>query len=289
MLERALRAAFADLKLNLLSVFSVAVAFVCLAATLLVLVNVDTVKRRYAQTGHASVYLKAGTTEEARAAVEQALRQAPGVLDVTFVSSEEARREVLKNTNDDALARLPEEAFPASLEVKLAHPDAPDRANELKTLLEQLPDVEGVETYRAWVDRLEKLLSGGVMAALILTLVVLGAVVSVVGSTMRMALSRRSTEVVVLKMVGATDDYVRGPFIVEGALQGGIGALAAVSLLGALFLLLRDALHNAFGELFGVNLHFLPWFTVLGLVLLGALLGAVSALFSMRRLMGEFA
>lgn len=135
MLERALRAAFADLKLNLLSVFNVAVAFVCLAATLLVLVNVDTVKRRYAQTGHASVYLKAGTNEEARAAVEQALRQAPGVLDVTFVSSEEARREVLRSTNDDALARLPEDAFPASLEVKLAHPDAPDRANELKTLL----------------------------------------------------------------------------------------------------------------------------------------------------------
>lgn len=289
MIERALRAALADLKLNLLSMFSVAVAFVCLAATLLVLVNVDMVKRRYAQTGHASVYLKAGTTEAAAAGVEKALRQAPGVLDVTYVSPEAARRDVLKNTNDDALARLPEEAFPASLEVKLTHPDAPDRAGELKTLLEQLPEVEGVETYRAWAERLEKLLSGGVLAALILTLVVLGAVVSVVGSTMRMALSRRSTEVEVLKMVGATDDYVRGPFIVEGALQGGLGALAAVSLLGLLFLLLRDAFHHALGEVFGVDIYFLPWFSVLGLVFLGALLGALSALFSMRRLMGDYA
>lgn len=289
MIERALRAALADLKLNLLSMFSVAVAFVCLAATLLVLVNVDMVKRRYAQTGHASVYLKAGTTEDAAANVEKALRQAPGVLDVTYVSPEAARRDVLKNTSDDALARLPEEAFPASLEVKLTHPDAPDRAGELKTLLEQLPEVEGVETYRAWAERLEKLLSGGVLAALILTLVVLGAVVSVVGSTMRMALSRRSTEVEVLKMVGATDDYVRGPFIVEGALQGGLGALAAVSLLGVLFLLLRDAFRHALGEVFGVDIYFLPWFSVLGLVLLGALLGALSALFSMRRLMGDYA
>lgn len=289
MIERALRAALADLKLNLLSMFSVAVAFVCLAATLLVLVNVDLVKRRYAQTGHASVYLKAGTTEAAAGNVEKALRQAPGVLDVVYVSPEAARRDVLKNTNDDALARLPEDAFPASLEVKLTHPDAPDRAGELKTLLEQLPEVEGVETYRAWAERLEKLLSGGVLAALILTLVVLGAVVSVVGSTMRMALSRRSTEVEVLKMVGATDDYVRGPFIVEGALQGGLGALAAVSLIGVLFLLLRDAFHHALGEVFGVEIYFLPWFLVIGLVFMGALLGALSALFSMRRLMGDYA
>lgn len=288
MIERALRAALADLKLNLLSMFSVAVAFVCLSATLLVLVNVDMVKRRYAQTGHASVYLKAGTTDAAAENVEKALRQAPGVLDVTFISPEAARREVLKNTSDDALARLPEEAFPASLEVKLAHADAPHRAGELKTLLEQLPEVEGVETYRAWAERLERLLSGGVLAALILTLVVLGAVVSVVGSTMRMALSRRSTEVEVLKMVGATDDYVRGPFIVEGALQGGLGAIAAVGLLGVLFLLLRDAVHHALGEVFGVEIYFLPWFSVLGLVFLGALLGALSALFSMRRLMGDY-
>jgi cell division transport system permease protein len=289
MLERAIRAALADLRLNLLSVFSVAVAFVCLSATLLVFVNIDAVKRRYAETGQASVYLKAGVDEKTISEVEKALLQAPGVKAVRYVSSDTARREVLNTTSDDALARLPEEAFPSSLEVTLTHSDAQNRARELKTLLEQLPAVEGVETYRSWTDRLEKLLRGGVIAAAILALVVLGAVVSVVGSTMRMALSRRSTEVEVLKMVGATDDYVRGPFVVEGALQGGFGALAAVLLLGMLYLVTHEAFDSALGSLFGVNLQFLPFLFVLGLVLLGSGLGALSALLSMRRLMGNYA
>jgi cell division transport system permease protein len=288
MLERAIRAALADLRLNLLSVFSVAVAFVCLSATLLVFVNFDAVKQRYAETGQASVYLKPGVDEKTIDEVESALTQAPGVKTVRYVSSDAARREALNLTSDDALARLPEEAFPASLEVTLTHADAQSRAGELKTLLEQLPAVEGVETYRSWTERLERLLQGGVIAALILASVVLGAVVSVVGSTMRMALSRRSTEVEVLKMVGATDDYVRGPFIIEGALQGGLGAMLAVLLLGVLYLLTHEAFDSALGSLFGVSLRFLPLLFVLGLVALGSALGALSALLSMRRLIGNY-
>jgi len=259
-----------------------------LSATLLVFVNVDAVKQRYAETGQASVYLKPGVDEKTIGEVERALVQAPGVKTVRYVSSDAARREVLNLTSDDALARLPEEAFPASLEVTLTHSDARGRAGELKTLLEQLPAVEGVETYRSWTERLERLLQGGVVAALILAAVVLGAVVSVVGSTMRMALSRRSTEVEVLKMVGATDDYVRGPFVIEGALQGGIGAMLAVVLLGVLYLLTHEAFDNALGSLFGVSLRFLPLLVVLGLLALGSALGAVSALLSMRRLIGNY-
>src|SRR5690606_31254310 len=115
--------------------------------------------------------------------------------------------------------------------------------------LEALPAVESVETYSAWGQRLDRLLAGGVTVAGILLLVVLAAVVSVVGSTMRLALARRSREVDVLKMVGATDSYVRGPFVVEGAAQGALGALLAIVLCGILYLIIKDAFHGALGTL----------------------------------------
>jgi predicted lysophospholipase L1 biosynthesis ABC-type transport system permease subunit len=64
-------------------------------------------------------------------------------------------------------------------------------------------------------------------------------VVSVIGSTMRLLLHRRRSEVEVLKLVGATDGFVRRPFVVEGAAQGAAGAGAALLLLGGLFLIVR--------------------------------------------------
>lgn len=287
MIERALRAARADLRLHLLSVFSVAVAFVCLSATLLVAVNIDAVRSKWSATGRASVYLDPSVEPKTVQTVRQALLAAEGVTAVTFVSSEQARAEVMGSSEDEALANLPEDAFPASLEVTLQDDEAAERVKHLATQLKALPAVEAVETYQAWGKRLDKLLRGGVQAALILLSVVLAAVISVVGSTMRMALARRRTEVEVLKMVGATDAYVRGPFVIEGAAQGGLGALLAIALIGGLFLIVQDAFEGSLGTLLGASPQFLPLHFCLGLVILGAGIGALSAFSSLRRLIAN--
>jgi len=285
MIERALRAAFADIKLHLLSVFSVAVAFVCLAATMLLAVNIDAVRHKWAESGRASVYLVPGVEIGTVDVVRKALLASKGVARVDYVSPEEARAEVSSESADEALSSLPVEAFPASLEVTLAGADSQERLKALESKLEALPAVERVETYQAWGQRLDRLLSGGLTVGLILLIVVLAAVISVVGSTMRLALSRRSREVDVLKLVGATDAYVRGPFVIEGAVQGGIGALLSVAMTGILFLILRDSFDAALGTLLGGAPRFLPILPCLGLVLLGALLGAVSSYASLRRLL----
>ncbi len=287
MMSRAFRAVLADLKLHLLSVFSVAVAFVCLSATLLVSVNIDAVRHKWAETGRASVYLVPDVEPARVQAVRKALLASKGVIDVKYVSAEQARAEVIQTSEDEALAGLPADAFPASLEVSLIDDRAAERIAHLAQQLEALPAVESVETYSAWGQRLDRLLAGGVTVAGILLLVVLAAVVSVVGSTMRLALARRSREVDVLKMVGATDSYVRGPFVVEGAAQGALGALLAIVLCGILYLIIKDAFHGALGTLLGASPQFLPVLVCLGLVVLGGGLGAISAFASLRRLLGS--
>lgn len=287
MIDRVWRAMLADLRLQLLSVFSVAVAFVCLAATLLVVVNVDSLRGKWSQSARASVYLDPDVEGATIQAVQAALRKTPGVTNVDYVSSEQARAEVLGTTQDEALVRLPEDAFPSSIEVTLEDESARERVEQLANQLATLPAVESVETYGAWGQRLSKLLTGGVQAALLLVSIVLASVVSVVGSTMRMALSRRQTEVEVLKMVGATDSYVRGPFVIEGASQGGLGALLALAIMGAVYLLVKDAFDGALGTLIGATPTFLPFTICAALVLLGAGIGALSAFGSLRRLLGS--
>ncbi len=284
-LDRAWRGGRSDWRLHLLSVFSVAVAFVCLASALLVVVNVDGVRSRWASSGRASVFLRTDVSEQQVRTVERALRGSPGVVEVQYVSSAEARRALLTARSDEVIESLPEAAFPASLEVKLVDDAAAQRLEKMSGQLTALPMVESVETYGQWNVQLASLLKGGMTAAALLAFVVLAAVVSVVSSTIRLTLQRRRIEVEVLKLVGATDSFVRRPFVIEGAAQGSLGAALAIGLLAVLYGIVRGHFDSELGLLLGMNPTFLPWFLQLGMVLLGAALGAGAAFASLRKLL----
>ena len=281
--DRAIRAMKNDWRLHALSVFSVSVAFVCLAAALLVVVNVRAVQDRWQTTGRASVYMKPDVTRDQVAAIEKALRTSEGVTGLRFVSSEEARNDIIQDNGDEMLAALPAEAFPASLEVELSDNGATERLQKMAGQLEALPAVETVETYEAWSERIGRVLTGGMTASLFLAVIVLAAVVSVVSSTMRLALQRRRREVEVLKLVGASDRYVTHPFLVEGALQGASGAGLAVSLLAILYAIVRSHFDAALGTMLGMTPTFLPWSLTGVLIALGATLGVLAAHVSLRR------
>jgi cell division transport system permease protein len=284
--RRARRGMVREWRLHALSVFSLAVAFVCLGAALLVVTNLRAVEDRWAHAGRASVYLKDGATQDEVDALRGALARVPGVTGVHYVSSGDARVEFGEHeiASNVALAALPVEAFPASIELDVA-PDMPDaELTDIVAKMKELPSVDDVETYQSWTERLARLVRGGVAASALLALVVLTAVLAVVGSTMRMALQRRRTEVEVLKLVGATDGFVKKPFVIEGSLQGACGAAGAVALLGVLFVVVRGRLDTELASLVGIEPAFLPWPIVVGMVVLGGMLGAVAALASLRKM-----
>ncbi|MBL9026280.1 MAG: ABC transporter permease [Myxococcales bacterium] len=276
------RAGRSDWRLQVLTVFSLSVAFVCLAASLLVVTNVEALRDRWSRAGRATVYLKDVTKEADVGALTQALEQTEGVARVRHVSSDEARREVV--AADEALASLPARAFPASIEVAFDDSVTDEQLKTIALKLRALPSVESVETYERWTERLSSVLGGGVTAAACLAIIVLAAVISVVASTMRLLLQRRKIEVEVLRLVGATDHFVRRPFVMEGATQGALGATLALAMLGVMFLLVRQRFDTHLANLLGVMPSFLPWPMALGMVALGGALGAATAFFSLRRL-----
>lgn len=278
----AWRAGRSDLRLHALSVFSLAVAFVCLAAALLVVTNIQAVRDRWARAGRATVYLRDAAHDTDVAALTRALEETRGIARVRRVSQEDARRELA--AADDAMSQLPASAFPASIELAFTDAITDEELGTIALRLRALPAVESVETYDRWTERLSTVLSGGVTASVCLALLVLGAVVSVVGSTMRLLLQRRKIEVEVLRLVGATNEFIRRPFVLEGATQGALGSATAVGLVGLLFLLVRGSVDGQLSALIGVAPRFLPWEMALGMIALGGALGAATAFFSLRKL-----
>jgi cell division transport system permease protein len=284
--RRARRGMLREWRLHALSVFSLAVAFVCLGAALLVVVNLRALEERWGHAGRASIYLKDAATQADVDAFKAALAAVPGIAKVRYVSSGEARTEfgLAEMDAKNELAGLPVEAFPASIEIEVRQDMSEVDLADVVAKLRQLPSVEDVETYQAWTDRLERLVRGGVAASALLALVVFASVLAVVGSTIRLALQRRKTEVEVLKLVGATDRWVKGPFLLEGGTQGALGALGAVALLAALFFVVRGRLDGELASLLGVEPTFLPLPMVAGMVVMGALLGMTAAALGLRRL-----
>lgn len=284
--RRARRGMLREWRLHALSVFSLAVAFVCLGATLLVLTNLRSVEERWAHAGRASIYLKDNAAAQDVDALKNALSALPTITAVRYVSAAQARTEFGQKESGPRgeLAALPVEAFPASIEIEVRSDVTDGELADVVGKLRQLPAVDDVETYQAWTERLARLIRGGVAAAALLALVVFASVLAVVGSTIRLALQRRRTEVEVLKLVGATDRFVKGPFLVEGMSQGAFGATAAIALLGALFVLVRGRLDAELATLVGVEPSFLPWPVMLGMIGVGMLLGTLAALLGLRRL-----
>jgi cell division transport system permease protein len=283
--RRARRGMLREWRLHALSIFSLAVAIVCLGAAL-VLTNLRAIEERWSHAGRASIYLKDSATQEDVDAFRVALARVPGVTQVRYVSSGQARTEFGKEEIAKAsdLAALPVEAFPASIEIDV-RPDMLDsELDDIVTKLRQLPAVDDVETYQTWTERLSRLVRGGVAAAALLAFVVFASVLAVIGSTMRLALQRRKREVEVLRLVGATDAFVKGPFLIEGSAQGALGASFALALLGALFLLVRGRLDSELAALIGVDPTFLPWPVIVGMIGVGALLGMSAAALGLRKL-----
>ena len=281
---RARRGFREDAKLYAVAVSSLAVAFLCLAGALLVMTNLSSMANRWSRSGRMTVYLRDGAPEDAVERLRATLVEVREVSGVTLLSAAEARAQFARDANvGGELAGLPADAFPASLEVTLRDGTSSARADEIAARVGHVAAVEGVETYRAFFQKLETLVLSGRTAAAVVALLVLICVLAVVGNTIRLAVAGRRDEIEVLKLCGATDGFVRGPFLVEGALQGFTAALVAVLLLGGGYAALHTQLDGTLAALTGVRAAVLAPSIVVAIVLGGALAGGLGSAASLRR------
>jgi len=281
---RARRGLREERRLYLVAVSSLSVAFLCLAVALLFMQNLGEFGQRWGQSNHLSVYLADDAAANDVAQLRVVLEGLTEVEHVESVSSEQARSEFMaQSTMHDDLSSLPADVFPASLEVELANGTPVQRLEGLAQRLGSFRAVAEVETYSSFFERLDSLLRAGRGLAMGLALLVSLCVLAVVGNTIRLAVARRTREIEVMKLCGATDAFVRRPFVLEGAFQGSMSAFLALALLTLAFLLLRDRADGMLTALTGTRLLFLSPLAMVGLLVGGALAGAIGSALSLRR------
>jgi cell division transport system permease protein len=267
---------------GLLSTATIALALFVLGGFLLVTSNLQRLSAGWMSAAEISVYLNDDATPEDRAAIERVLAAAPVVAAREYVAKEEALKRFRQTFGDlgAAIDGAGESPLPASYEVRVR--TGPDSRSSLQALADNLRRMAGVSDVRydwQWMDRLQAAINviRGVGLALSSLLAIAAALT--VANVVRLALYSRRDEIDIMQLVGAPRVYIRGPFVMEGILQGGAGAvLALAGLLAGYFAIRARYLVPLASTVDLASIRFLPLDLCLGVVVGGMLVGCVGGL-----------
>ena len=240
--EEAIASLWRGYETGLVAITTIAAALFVLGGFLVVTSNIERLFARWQEAAEFSVYLHDDFTPAEQSALQKVLGASHLVRAIEVVSKAEALGRFKHNFREVATAAqdLPENPLPASIEVRLLPNASPADVEMLAGQTAKLPGVADVRYDRKWIQRMMnavQLVRGGGLA---LAAVLIFASALTVASVVRLALVARREEIHIMQLVGAPLAYIRGPCVIEGLLQGGAGAIAAVAILWVTFAIVRS-------------------------------------------------
>lgn len=272
--------------LGILAVASIGVSLYVFGLVMLVVCNLDRFVEALGRDTQLQVYLREDASDRERQTLRARLRVDPAVASFVYVDAAEARRRFDQTFPGlrDLSERISGDPFPASFELSLREADR--HAAAIERLAASYRDAAGVEEVRydlAWVERLSGIVAlvrrggyglGGLMAL---------AVMVTAGAVVRLTVLARREEIAIMKLVGATASFIRGPFLLAATFQGLAGGGLAVALLFLTHrMVLRSAIYASNPFMVVVTGRFLPAGMATLLALGGAVLGLFAAALALR-------
>lgn len=271
---------------TVLSTLTIGAALFVLGVFLAATANLERLVERWGAAAELSVYLRDDATAGDRAAAENALRADRLVSMVEYVSKDDALARFRRDFPDLASATLgaPGNPFPASLEARMADAKGSAAVDDLVARVGRMAGVADVRYDRDWLERLAAIAAFVRWAGVLLASVLILAAALTVSNVVRLALVARRDEIEIMELVGAPVAFIRGPFIVEGILQGAVGALAALAAVRVGVALAKSRLGAAApGLIDAASIVSLPLSTEALVLLGGMLVGCFGGVVASRR------
>ncbi len=213
---------------TLMTIAVIAITLTLPAGFYLFMKNIENLSGDLRSTTRISLFLKLDVSEQAASELNHRLRQREDIADSEFITRERALEEFRARSGlGDSLEYLDDNPLPHTL---LVQPDPGLDSLAIKQLLRQLknlPEVDIAQLDTEWLERLYTLLEIARRTVIIISLLFGFAVLLVVGNTIRLDIQSRHQEIIVTKLIGATDAFIRRPFLYSGVWYGLFGGLLA--------------------------------------------------------------
>jgi cell division transport system permease protein len=226
-------------------------------------------------------YLRDGASPSTVDATQQQIRTFPEVRSVRYVSKEEALATAQRELQElnAVFGGLDTNPLPASLEVSLQPGQAnADAVRAVAERIAALPQVEDIGYGKDWLDKVFVLRRVAAAATLTLGAGFAAVAALIIGAAIRMAIFARRDEIIIMRLVGATDAFIRRPFVLEGMLTGSIGAVLALLATWGTYRLLSGSV---------MELAWLPQLWLLAGLFGGAVVGVLASAVAVRRHLQE--
>ena len=277
---------FRNRGMSLASIFSIVAMLLILGLFFVITVNVnlftEVVKQDYDQVED---FLLDDTTKAEAEELMSVIKQQDGVSAVEYRSKAEAL-EILKQRWGESgymLDSLGKNPLPASILISV---DSLDNAGDVAKFAGTLEGVDDIQYYQETVDKLTKITNFLQIGALIIMIFLVVVSVVVVSNTVKLTVFARAKEIRIMKYVGATNWFIRGPFLAEGIIIGVLAALVSTGLISLIYAKIIDAIGPQVLAIVSSPLIPVGYMTsnmIIIFIALGASIGAWGSIISMRR------
>ena len=272
---------------NVVTIGTITLALLIVSLFLLVFVNLENASEKWSERVQVTVYFDRELSAQEQVALQKNITSLPGTSRVGYVSRDEALKRFKSRLRgqETLLDGVRPEILPTSFEIALKRDNRDTQGVETYvTALKRIPGIKEVQYGEEWVRRFNTLLNFMRLLGALLGGFLVVAVLFIVSNTIKLTIYARRDELEVMSLVGATRFFIKAPFLIEGVIQGGCGALISMLLL---LLLYEGFLHNA-GSFLTFNpttsgLAFLPLEYIGGIILSGILLGFIGSISSLKR------
>lgn len=269
------------------AILTTAFTLACVGIFLLLYVNLRAAAGWLQDDIKIMVYLDDRAAATTITEIEQQLRGDRAVAAQHFVSKEQALGEFKAQFPSEShlLEGLGQNPLPASFVVTLSPPfRSPDAVKRWAERVGRFAGVVKVDYNQDWIDALSTIIRSIEVVAIGIGLVLSAAAVTIIANTIRLTLFARRDEIAILRLIGATKSFIRIPYLLEGAVLGGLGSAVSLGMLKLLFELFRQQMRTT-GRFSGMEqlIMFFPLSVCLMLVAIGVGLGCAGSFVSLRR------
>lgn len=275
------------LVLNLITVGIISVSLLVLSVFLLVNLNLQAYLNSLRSQILVTAYLADTVTSEEAAKLKETIARYPEAEKVSYTSKEEALA-FFKRTfpaQEQVLKGLEENPLPASIDIELKDGcSGPEQVGDFAVRLRRIPAVEAVEYGQSWLEGIAAFVRLVRSAAFTVGILMVLATVFIISNTIKLTVYARKDEIETMRLVGATNFFIKAPFFIEGIIQGFFAAMLALTTLYGCYRLFCSWLAQS-GQvpLQAITLSYLPLGYLAIIIAGGVVTGFLGSCFSVGR------
>ena len=294
LISSAIKEALGGIKANkeayLITIGITAISMTIFGIFLIAYYNMEVIVNKWREKFQFVVYLQDNISKKHMKNLKRHFSTIEGIDRYIYVSKDEALKKFKKrlNQNQTILDNLDVNPLPASFELKFKRKYR--QYNNIKSIAEEVIKFKGIESLEfgeGWLERIETILFFLKFIVWVIGSLICIGVIFIVSNTIKLSLYARKSEIEVMQLVGATDRFIKGPFLLEGILQGFFGAILSLVILYVFYVMFIENLQTLSFFIGSQSFSFIPLPIIACIILSGALIGCVGSYISLKKFLNN--